>query len=128
MDSIQQTRKQLFDTYREGLADLEEKRLVRLPIIPGHCQCNYHMFYILLSDQEIRDALIHYLREREIYSVFHYVPLHTSPMGRTFGYEGGELPITEEYSNRLLRLPFFHDLQDSDQRMVIDAIANFFTG
>ncbi len=128
MDSIQQTRKQLFDTYREGLADLEEKRFVRLPIIPGHCQCNYHMFYILLSDQEIRDALIHYLREREIYSVFHYVPLHTSPMGRTFGYEGGELPITEEYSNRLLRLPFFHELQDSDQRMVIDAIANFFTG
>lgn len=128
LEPIQNTRERLFLQYRDGLSDLEKQGLVRLPVVPDHCRCNYHMFYILLSDQKTRDGLLFQLRERGIHSVFHYVPLHSSVMGRKFGYQEEQLPITDEYAGRLLRLPFYHDLQDSDQRLVIDAIADFLLG
>ena len=124
-DSIRQRRRNIFEIYQGGLANLESKGLLRLPIIPDDCQSNYHMFYILLENTKTRDALMIYLKERGIHSVFHYIPLHTSPVGKTFGYQEGSLPITEEYAGRLLRLPFFHELQDTEQATIIDSINSF---
>jgi dTDP-4-amino-4,6-dideoxygalactose transaminase len=65
------------------------------------------------------------LREQGIYSVFHYLPLHLSDMGKDFGYQPGELPVTEKVSDQLVRLPFHNALTSSDQEMVVDAILNF---
>lgn len=124
-DSIRQRRKEIYEGYKNGLAELEREGLLRLPMIPEDCQCNYHMFFILLSDKETRDALLLYLRERGVSSVFHYIPLHSSPMGRKFGYREGDLPVTEEYSGRLLRLPFYYELQAADQTRIVDSIHSF---
>jgi dTDP-4-amino-4,6-dideoxygalactose transaminase len=83
------------------------------------------MFYILLQTEEIRNGLMKTLKDNGIMAVFHYLPLHTSPMGKKFGYEEGELPITEDVSNRLLRLPFYNDLIESDQERIVTIINNF---
>ena len=70
--------------------------------MPDECQSNYHLFYIILPDRATRDEMISHLRDHQISAVFHYVPLHTSPVGRTFGYREGDLPVTEDLSGRLL--------------------------
>jgi len=74
---------------------------------------------------KLRQDLIMYLRERGIYSVFHYLPLHLSDMGQGFGYQKGDCPITEQISDQLIRLPFYNNLTSSDQELVIDAIMEF---
>lgn len=122
LDPIRDRRRSLFETYQQGLQDLAREGWLRLPIIPEACECNYHMFYILLPSREIRDSLLTELKQHGINAVFHYVPLHTSPMGRQFGYNPGDLPVTEEYSGRLLRLPFFYELSESDQTRIIETI------
>ena len=81
--------------------------------------------YVLLKDQQTRDSLMQYLREHDINAVFHYIPLHTSPMGRSFGYRDGQLPVTEDLSGRLLRLPFFNEISFSQQERITDWINSF---
>jgi len=83
------------------------------------------MFYLLMSSLEERQALIAHLNAREINSVFHYLPLHLSKMGRKFGGEAGQCPVTEEMSDRLVRLPFYTDLSHSDQIRVVSALKDF---
>jgi dTDP-4-amino-4,6-dideoxygalactose transaminase len=83
------------------------------------------MFYILLPDMKTRDALMAYLKQNGILAVFHYVPLHSSPLGKKFGYREGDLPITEEVSGRLLRLPLYYDLTEDQQLSVVRYIAEF---
>ena len=80
MERITERRKEIFTTYRERLAGLEERELIRLPFVPAHCVSNYHMFYLLVADVKERTALIAQLKELGIMAVFHYVPLHTSPI------------------------------------------------
>ena len=125
LDEIRSLRKQVFDNYRQLLGGLEDEGYLRLPTIPDECETNYHMFYILLRDQNTRDSLMHNLRDHDINAVFHYVPLHTSPMGRSFGYRDGQLPVTEDLSGRLLRLPFFNEISFSQQERVTDQINSF---
>jgi dTDP-4-amino-4,6-dideoxygalactose transaminase len=125
LDEIRALRKQVFDNYRHLLGGLEEEGFLRMPVIPDECETNYHMFYILLKDQETRDSLMQYLREHDINAVFHYIPLHTSPMGRSFGYCEGQLPVTEDLSGRLLRLPFFNEISFSQQERITDWINSF---
>ncbi len=125
LDEIRALRKQAFDNYRHLLGGLEKEGFLRMPVIPDECETNYHMFYILLKDQETRDALMQYLREHDINAVFHYIPLHTSPMGRSFGYREGQLPVTEDLSGRLLRLPFFNEISFSQQERITDWINSF---
>jgi dTDP-4-amino-4,6-dideoxygalactose transaminase len=84
------------------------------------------MYYILLPDQETRDRLIVYLREQRIRALFHFVPLHYSPMGRRLGYRDGDFPVTEQSSGRLLRLPFYTGLSEEEQETVVDSIESFF--
>ena len=127
LDEILSLRKKAFDNYRNLLKELETEGFLRMPVIPDDCETNYHMFYILLENQETRDSLMQYLREHGINAVFHYIPLHTSPMGRSFGYSEGQLPVTEDLSGRLLRLPFFNEINLSQQERVTDWISSFLT-
>ena len=94
-------------------------------IIPAECEQAYHMFYLLLPSLEDRQAFIHHLGERGILAVFHYVPLHLAPMGQKFGGRSGDCPVAEALSDRLVRLPFYFDLSESDQARVIDAVRSF---
>ena len=126
-DKIQEKRKSIWEGYYQGLEEWAAERKIILPTIPSNCDQSYHLFYLLLPSLAERQRFIRYLRENQIYSVFHYVPLHTSAMGRKFGYKDGDLPITEEMSKRLVRLPFYFDLSDADQRQVISVINKFKT-
>ena len=97
----------------------------RMPVVPADCEPSYHMFYLLLNSLEERQALIAHLKAQGILSVFHYVPLHLSDMGRKFGAQPGDCPVTEEVSERLLRLPFYNDLSEGDQARVVSAVTGF---
>lgn len=122
---IQACRRRIWETYREGLAAWAQNYGVGLPVVPPHCEQAYHMFYLLLPSLERRQSLIDYLKAQGILSVFHYQPLHLSAMGRRFGGRPGDCPVTEEVSDRLLRLPFFNSLTAPDQARVVQAIEGF---
>ena len=124
-EKIQSHRKNVWGMYHIALKDWAEKHGVQLPHIPADCEQAYHMFYMLLPNLDLRQKFILYLRERGIYSVFHYLPLHLSDMGQGFGYKTGDYPITENVSDQLVRLPFHNALTSSDQEQVIDAILDF---
>lgn len=124
-EEIQRKRRQIWETYHERLDAWAEERGVQLPKVPAHCEQAYHMFYLLMPDLSSRQALIDHLKERGILSVFHYLPLHLSDMGRHFGGREGDCPVTEDVSDRLLRLPFYNDLTEEDQVKVVDAILTF---
>jgi dTDP-4-amino-4,6-dideoxygalactose transaminase len=128
METITARRQAVYTRYRDSLMPLEQRGDIRLPVIPEGCTTNYHMFYILLESEPIRAALIEHLKAQGILAVFHYVPLHTSPMGQTMGYQRGMLPVTEDVSDRLLRLPMFFDLTDTQLDEVAAAIWSFFYG
>jgi dTDP-4-amino-4,6-dideoxygalactose transaminase len=124
-ERIQRHRRQVWELYQAGLHDWAAAHGVRLPHVPAHCEQAYHMYYLLMPDLEARQRLIAHLRERGIYSVFHYLPLHLSEMGRTFGGKPGDCPVTERVSDQLLRLPFYNGLSSSDQEQVVAAILEF---
>jgi dTDP-4-amino-4,6-dideoxygalactose transaminase len=125
MDEISARRKAAWDLYRELLQPLEDEGLLRLPVVPPECQTNHHIFYVLLPDRESRDGLMTHLKSRDVLAVFHYVPLHDSPMGRTYGYQTGDLPVTEDLSSRLLRLPLYHDLTPGDQEFIAEQVGAY---
>jgi dTDP-4-amino-4,6-dideoxygalactose transaminase len=122
---IQEHRGRVWNFYFERLQTWSREHSVRLPVIPPHCQQSFHMFYLLLPCTEDRDALIRHLASFGITSVFHYLPLHLSPMGRGFGGREGECPVTEDVSGRLLRLPFYNDISEAEQSEVADALESF---
>ena len=124
-ERIQARRRQIWDRYREGLAGWAERHGVGLPVVPACCEQPYHMFYLLLPSLERRQALIAHLKSHGILAVFHYLPLHLSQMGQKLGGRPGDCPVTEDVSDRLLRLPFYNDLTDQDQAEVIDRVRQF---
>src|SRR5262245_40843970 len=128
MDAISERRRKIHEFYYAGLKPLADNELLRLPVTPKGCSSNYHLFHILLPDAETRNGLLSHLKANGIRSTFHYVPLHSSPMGRKFGYKESDLPLTEELSARLLRLPFFNDITESDQNRVVSQIEVFLKG
>lgn len=123
-EEIQAKRRRLWHYYYDHLREWADEHGVRLPIVPPHCEQSYHMFYLLMPSLEQRQALITHLKSCGILSVFHYLPLHLSDMGRRFGYKEGDCPVTEEVSDRLVRLPFFNDLSPQDQASVVRAIVD----
>lgn len=125
-DEINENRLQSWARYNEGLQDLAQEGVIELPYIPEECAHNAHMFYIKTKDMEERKALISYLKERDIAAVFHYVPLHSAPAGLRFGRFHGEDRYTTKESERLLRLPMYYNLLESDQQKVIDAVHGFY--
>ncbi|MEJ2252141.1 MAG: dTDP-4-amino-4,6-dideoxygalactose transaminase, partial [Candidatus Lokiarchaeota archaeon] len=119
LDEIQKRRETIYDRYYKGLVNLEEEGLIRLPIIPSYSKSNYHMFYIILKNESLRNKLLKRLKQLKIGAVFHYIPLHLSPMGTKLGYNKGDFPLTEDISNRLVRLPMYYELSDSEVDYII---------
>jgi dTDP-4-amino-4,6-dideoxygalactose transaminase len=124
-DKVQVTRKRIWESYYQGLQDWADSLEIQLPEVPDHCEQPFHMFYLLMQSFDQRQSLIRYLKENGILAVFHYLPLHLSRMGRGFGGRAGDCPVTEDISNRLLRLPFYNDFSPSEQARVIDVITAF---
>ena len=124
-EHIQKKRRSIWETYRKCLDAWAEDKGVQMPTIPVYCEQAYHMFYLLLPSLASRQAFIEYLKSRGILTVFHYLPLHLSDMGRHFGGQEGDCPITEDISDRLVRLPFYNDLSEEDQETVVKAILEF---
>jgi dTDP-4-amino-4,6-dideoxygalactose transaminase len=125
--TIQAQRRNVWTTYQSGLLAWAAGNDVRLPVVPDHCEQPFHMFYVLLPGLDDRRRLIEHLRNAGILAVFHYLPLHLSPMGRRDGGKPGDCPVTEDVSDRLLRLPFYNSLSESDQALVIETIVSFRT-
>ena len=126
MDAIRDRRRAIHDFYRRALVSLEEAELLRLPRVPEECSSNGHCFHVLANDRASREALRTHLASEGISAVFHYVPLHSSPMGMAFGYEAGDLPLTEELSGRLLRLPCYPDLTEDELDRICRGVLAFF--
>jgi dTDP-4-amino-4,6-dideoxygalactose transaminase len=125
-ERISKKRREIFDYYMQGLRPLEERGYVRLPVTPADCCHNGHMFYVILESFARRGELISHLEEHGISAVFHYVPLHSSPMGERIRCSDEALPVTDACSKRLLRLPSFFELTHDQQDRVIESINAFF--
>jgi len=124
-DRIQAHRRRVWDAYHSGLSGWAGAAGVALPHVPAECEHPAHLFYLLLPSLEERQALIAHLARHGVSAVFHYLPLHLSTMGTTFGGRAGDCPVTERVSDRLLRLPVYNDLTDEEQARVIDAVTSF---
>jgi dTDP-4-amino-4,6-dideoxygalactose transaminase len=124
-DEIQGRRRRIWEYYYEQLKDWASANGVRLPVVPEHCDQAYHMFYMIMPSLEFRQALIAHLRSRRIVSTFHYLPLHMSDMGMRLGGKKGDCPVCESVSDRLIRLPFYHELTEANQARVVDTIKDF---
>ena len=94
-------------------------------IVPAHTEQTYHMFYVLMRTAEDRDRLMLHLRQTGIQSVFHYLPLHLSKMGQSFGGKEGDCPVTESLADRLLRLPFYNGLTKVELSRIVETMGKF---
>ncbi|MCS6834763.1 MAG: dTDP-4-amino-4,6-dideoxygalactose transaminase [Anaerolineae bacterium] len=122
---IQEVRARIWRRYDQALADWADEHRVQRPTIPVHVEQAYHMYYILLPSLEVRTRLIAFLKARGIQSVFHYLPLHLSDMGKRYGGQVGQAPVTESVSDRLLRLPFYNSMTEAEQQAVIEGLYAF---
>ncbi len=122
---IQARRQAVWTRYSSDLAGWAGDNHVRVPVIPAHCEQPYHMFYILLPNLDVRQAFIKHMSEAGVLTPFHYVPLHSSIMGQKFGGRLGDCPVTEDVSDRLVRLPLFSSLSREDQDFVTARVREF---
>lgn len=125
-DAINDARLAVWNRYYEKLAPLADKGRIELPVVPEGCVHNAHMFYIKAADMEERTALIDFLKENDILSVFHYIPLHTAPAGQKFGRFHGEDRYTTRESERLLRLPMYYKLTPEDADFISGKVKEFY--
>ena len=123
--TIQRLRKRLWRRYERELTEWASTFEVRLPFVPAHCRHPHHLFYLLLPSSHARNALLCYLHKKGIQSVFHYIPLHLSTMGKRFGGSIGDCPVAEEMSRRLVRLPLYTGLTEREQQEIICAVRDF---
>lgn len=126
LDEITRRRSDRYEAYQAAFADLEAQGKVRLPHPPKTGRHNAHIFFMILPTEKRRDDFIAFLRTQKIHAVFHYLPLHLSPMGRRFGGESARCPVTIDLSARLVRLPLYHDMTENEQERVIDKVRLFF--
>ena len=115
-------RRSIHETYIRYLLPYVQNGKIRIPDIPSGCQSNYHLFYIIFPSEAVRDRVKNDLSSSGIEATFHYVPLHSSPMGRRLGYRPHDLPITEALSRRLLRLPFFTGMTDKEIEYLMEHV------
>ncbi len=125
LDSIQKKRKLIWRDYQNGLQNLEKKGLLQLPVLPEYASNNAHMFYILCRSLEERSALIASLKSKDIHAVFHYLSLHKSDYYLKSN-KLVNLPQTDQFTDTLLRLPFYYELTQAEQQKVIFAIQEFY--
>jgi dTDP-4-amino-4,6-dideoxygalactose transaminase len=124
-EAIQKKRELVWQRYREGLGGWANAQGVTIPYVPEHCDQSFHLFYLLLPAEDKRNEFIAYMSNNGMGAVFHYLPLHISPMGQHFGGEQGDCPVTEDVSGRLVRLPFYTDLSAEEQARVIETVCAF---
>jgi dTDP-4-amino-4,6-dideoxygalactose transaminase len=124
---IQERRRRIWEFYDHTLRDWAQWQGIACPVVPAHCDQAYHMYYLLMPSLQTRQELISFLKARGILSVFHYLPLHRSPMGLRMGGGKAECPVTEATSDRLVRLPFYNSLSEAEQKYIVDAILAFRT-
>lgn len=125
-EAINDARLAVWNRYYENLTPLAESGRIELPVVPEGCVHNAHMFYIKAADMEERTALINFLKENDILSVFHYIPLHTAPAGQKFGRFHGEDRFTTRESERLLRLPMYYKLTPDDADYISGKVKEFY--
>lgn len=123
-DRITQERLASWQRYHELLEPLEFKGILRRPIVPDDCQHNAHMYYVLLAPEIDRQKVLDEFKRNDIWSVFHYVPLHSSPAGQRYGRTHGDLDITNQQSDRLARLPMWVGLSNEQQDRVVRVLSN----
>lgn len=119
---ITQQRLAIWDRYHAALAPMEAQERLRRPIVPEGCEHNAHMYYVLLPATVSRREVIEEFRARQIYPVSHYVPLHSAPAGLRYGRAAGSMAVTDDYSERLLRLPFWVGLTAAQQDLVVEVL------
>ena len=124
-ERILEKRRRVWERYHEGFSGWAAERNIRLPVIPKGCLQSYHMYYLIVPSSRGRTALIRHLKSLGILGVFHYLPLHLSEMGKRYGGKPGDCPVTEHVSERLIRLPFYNNLDGESQERVIRAIREF---
>jgi dTDP-4-amino-4,6-dideoxygalactose transaminase len=112
----------IWDTYHEALEALEEEGLLRRPVVPDHCSHSAHVYYVLLAGDSDRDRFIQRLAEDGVNATFHYVPLHSSPAGLHYGRVSGSMEITDDVSERLVRLPLWVEMGESHVARVVAAV------
>lgn len=123
--TIQERRREVWQRYHSALANWASENGVRQPIVPPHCESAWHMYHLLLPTAADRTRFIEHLKARNILAVFHYLPLHLSTYGSRFGGQPGDCPVTEDISDRLIRLPFYNSMSSTVQDQVIDAVLTF---
>jgi len=119
LDEIQESRLRVWNTYYDKLKEFEDEGAIRLPVVPDYAEHNAHLFYLLFNDEQARDQAMQALKEQGVHAVFHYIPLHSAPMGQRYGYGDGDLPATEDLSGRLLRLPMYAGMKGEELRFVV---------
>lgn len=125
-DEIMDSRMHVWNTYHTCFESLEKEGLLTRPFIPDYAQHNAHCYFLILPSGETRNSMLDYLRAQGVGAVFHYIPLHSAPCGVAQGYRAEDLPLTEEYAARLLRLPLFSNMAEEDLAHVVNAVASFF--
>lgn len=123
--AIQDKRRAIWDRYHTALADWAAEHGIRTPFVPPHCEQTYHMYYLIMPSLEARTSLISHLKSHDILSVFHYLPLHLSEYARRWGGKRGDCPVTEDISDRLVRLPFFTSMTVDQQARVIECVVKY---
>lgn len=123
-ERITDDRLAIWQRYHDLLQPLEQKGLLRRPFIPVDCQHNAHMYYVLLAPEIDRRHVLTELKKNDIYAVFHYVPLHGSPAGQRYARTHGDLPVTEQQSERLMRLPLWGGLSVQQQIRIVEVLKN----
>jgi dTDP-4-amino-4,6-dideoxygalactose transaminase len=124
-EEIQGRRRAIWQRYDRDLADWAERLGATRPTVPEHCGQTYHMYYLLMPSLEVRSRFIAHTKAHSILTVFHYLPLHLSGMGRKFGGEPGDCPVTEDVADRLVRLPMFFNMSDTELDRVVETILAF---
>ena len=122
---IQAKRQSIWQRYDTELATWCDQHGVRRPVVPADCDQAWHMYYLLLPSLEKRTSLIAHLKSKGVTAVFHYLPLHLSTFGIRYGGKAGDCPVTEDVSDRLLRLPFYNSYSEEEQARVIEALVSW---
>ena len=122
MDEIQNMRMNVWNAYYSVLKSFEDTGKIQLPVVPDYAEHNAHLFYVLFHDEQTRDRVMNQLKGKGILAVFHYVPLHSSPVGLGLGNRKEDLPVTEEMSGRLLRLPMYAGMRENELSPIINTL------
>lgn len=123
MDKINQKRLEIWNQYNDFFSLYAH--IIKRPVIPAHCRHNAHMYYILFKDLQARTRFIDYMKENDILTVFHYIPLHSSPAGKKYCKTAGNMDVTNTISDTLVRLPMFYTLNDEKLNQIFTTVKQY---